>query len=59
MTKLEEVGTLIENLNFEEKAQLLTELLLQMNVSALGIRHTAGVCGGRACIRDTRRLIYP
>ena len=29
-----------------------------MNVGELGIRHTPGVCGGRARIRDTRIPVW-
>ncbi len=58
MTKLEKTSALIAELAIEEKAQLLAELLQYFNVAAAGITHTPGVCGGRACIRDTRIPVW-
>ena len=51
MTKLEKTTALIAELTVEERAQLLAELLQYFNIPAVGIHHTPGVCGGRACIR--------
>ena len=58
MTKLEKTSALIAEMTAEEKAQLLAELLLYFNIPAVGITHTPGVCGGRACIRDTRIPVW-
>lgn len=58
MTKLEETSALIAELSTEEKVQLLAELLEYFNISGVGITHTPGVCGGRACIRDTRIPVW-
>ncbi len=58
MAKLEKTSALIAEMTTEEKAQLLAELLLYFNFPAVGITHTPGVCGGRACIRDTRIPVW-
>ena len=58
MSKLEQVSILIENLTPEERAQILAQIVALMNVGELGIRHTPGVCGGRARIRDTRIPVW-
>jgi uncharacterized protein (DUF433 family) len=58
MTKLEKTSALIAELTNEEKAQLLAELLQYFNIPAVGITHTPGVCGGRACIRNTRIPVW-
>jgi len=58
MTKLEKTTALIAELTVEERAQLLAELLQYFNIPAVGIHHTPGVCGGRACIRNTRIPVW-
>ena len=58
MTKLEKTSALIAEMTTEEKAQLLAELLQYFYFPATGISHTPGVCGGRACIRDTRIPVW-
>lgn len=58
MTKLEKTSALIAEMTPEEKAQLLAELLQYFNIPVLGVTHTPGVCGGRACIRDTRIPVW-
>lgn len=58
MTKLEKTSALIAELTTEEKAQLLAELLQYFNIHSTGISHTPGVCGGRACIRNTRIPVW-
>lgn len=58
MTTLEKTSALIASLSPGEKAQLLAELLLSFNIPAVGISHTPGVCGGRACIRNTRIPVW-
>ena len=58
MTKLEKTSALVAELSTEEKAQLLAEILQSFNLSAIGISHTPGVCGGRACIRNTRIPVW-
>lgn len=58
MSKLELVSTLIEDLTPEERGQILGQIVALMNVSELGIRHTPGICGGRARIRDTRIPVW-
>lgn len=58
MSKLEQVSTLIDDLTLEERAQILAQIVALMNVSEMGIRHTPGVCGGRARIRDTRIPVW-
>lgn len=58
MSKLEQVSILIGDLTPEELAQILAQMVALMNVSEPGIRHTPGVCGGRARIRDTRIPVW-
>lgn len=58
MTKLEKTSALIAEMSTEEKAQLLAELLLYFNIPVTGVIHTPGVCGGRACIRNTRIPVW-
>ena len=58
MTKLEQTSALIAELTAEEKALLLAEILRSFNIPVSGISHTPGVCGGRACIRDTRIPVW-
>lgn len=58
MTKLEQTRALIAELSSEERTQLLAQLLDVMNFPAIGISHTPGVCGGSACIRDTRIPVW-
>ena len=58
MSKLEQVSALIGDLTPEERAQILAQIVALMNVTELGIRHTPGVCGGRARIRDTRIPVW-
>lgn len=58
MTKLEQTSALISELTTEEKIQLLATLLQAFNIPTVGITHTPGVCGGRACIRDTRIPVW-
>ena len=58
MSKLEQVSTLISSLTPQKRAQILAQIVEMMNVTELGIRHTPGVCGGRARIRDTRIPVW-
>ena len=58
MTRLEKTSALIAEMTTEEKAQLLAELPQYLYFPATGITHTPGVCGGRACIRNTRIPVW-
>lgn len=58
MSTVERLSAEISALPPAEQTQLLSELLTKMNLTHIGIRHTAGVNGGRACIRDTRIPVW-
>jgi uncharacterized protein (DUF433 family) len=58
MTQLEKAQAFLSELSVEEKLQLLNYLLQSFNLTSTGITHTPGVCGGRACIRNTRIPVW-
>ncbi|MEZ4987602.1 MAG: DUF433 domain-containing protein [Saprospiraceae bacterium] len=58
MTTLEKLSLEISALPPTQQRQLLSELVTNMNLAHVGINHTPGVCGGRACIRDTRIPVW-
>jgi len=58
MSTLERLSAEISALPPAQQNQLLSDLVTKLNLVHTGIRHTPGVCGGRACIRDTRITVW-
>ena len=49
---------MIERLSVPERQELLDWIVAESVEVAPGIFRTPGVCGGEACIRDTRHTIW-
>ncbi len=58
MSISEKLSTEISLLSDTEQTKLLYELIVKMNLVHVGISHTKDVCGGRACVRDTRIPVW-
>jgi len=58
MTVLEKTRELLAQLSEQEQTQLLLDLLTALNFPSIGVSHKQGVCGGRACIRNTRIPVW-
>ena len=57
MSKLQAVCDLIEGLSHAEKIKALRQLAVGLD-SVPGIERTPGVCGGEACVVDTRIPVW-
>ena len=58
MSTIERLSAEIGALPPADQSRLLSELVTKMNLTHLGISHTPGVCGGKACIRNTRIPVW-
>ncbi len=55
---IEELETKISTLNLADKAAVIEILLQTLTNGSLGIKKTPGVCGGDACIGNTRIQVW-
>lgn len=59
MTTLEKVQALLPEMTYQEKLRLLGQIAHDLSDNShSGIEHTPGVCGGVACIADTRIPVW-
>ncbi|UNU22985.1 DUF433 domain-containing protein [Microcoleus vaginatus] len=55
---IQELETQISTLNSGDKAAVIEILLQTLSTGSLGIKKTPGVCGGDACIGNTRIPVW-
>src|SRR6476661_5621223 len=55
---IQELETLVLTLNAVDKAKLISILTQTLTNGSLGIKKTPGVCGGDACIGNTRIPVW-
>jgi uncharacterized protein (DUF433 family) len=55
---IQELETQVLTLNAVDKAKLITILTQTLTNGSLGIKKTPGVCGGDACIGNTRIPVW-
>ncbi|MEG3894719.1 MULTISPECIES: DUF433 domain-containing protein [unclassified Microcoleus] len=55
---IQELETQISTLNAVDKAKLISILTQNLSNGSLGIKKTPGVCGGDACIGNTRIQVW-
>jgi len=58
LISIEELATKISTLNLADKAAVIEILLHTLTNGSLGIKKTPGVCGGNACIGNTRIPVW-
>jgi uncharacterized protein (DUF433 family) len=55
---IQELETQVLSLNLADKAKLISLLTQNLTNGSLGIKKTLGVCGGDACIGNTRIPVW-
>jgi len=55
---IQELETQVLSLNLADKAKLISILTQNLTNGSLGIKKTLGVCGGDACIGNTRIPVW-